>query len=69
MTSADKAVAGPDPTPENPYPGYCAVHAAAAAKYEWSFEPFRFMGCPDCDKPGDFDVKFQPHLAAAEKEN
>lgn len=56
-------------TAENPYPGYCAAHAAAAAKYGWPFVPFRFPGCADCAKPDDFDVKTQPHLSAAAKDD
>ena len=67
MTSADEAAAGPEPTPDNPYPGYCAAHAAVAAQYGWPFKPFRFPGCADCDRAPDYDLKFQPHLAAAEK--
>lgn len=67
MTSTGEDAESQGATPENPYPGYCADHAAAAAKYGWSFTPFRFPGCPDCAKPDDFEVKTQPHLAAAEK--
>lgn len=67
MTSTDEANESQDSTAENSYPGYCAAHAAAAAKYDWPFTPNAFPGCPNCSKPDDFDVKSQPHLAAAEK--
>lgn len=35
MTSTGQDADNQEPTAENPYPGHCSEHAAAAAKYQW----------------------------------
>lgn len=67
MTSKDDDAGSQDVAADNSYPGYCEAHAAAAAKYKWPFTPNAYPGRPNCSKPDDFDVKTQPHLAAAQK--
>jgi hypothetical protein len=50
---------------DEPYPGYCPAHAAAAARHGWEYIPHRFPGCPACEHAPGFDPATQPHLVAS----
>lgn len=63
MPGAGSTLAGM--SADDPYPGYCSAHAAAAARYGWEHVPYRFPGCPDCEHAPGFDPATQPHLVAA----
>lgn len=70
MTSTGQDADNQAASPENPYPGYCADHAAVAAQYGWTYIPYRFPGCAGgCEKPDGFDLKTQPHLSGGTPES
>lgn len=44
---------------------YCPAHADLCRRYDRDFGPF--PGCPGCPRAESFDIKTQPHLAAAQE--